>query len=256
MMPLLAHLVLAAGILARPVYCAAEKPGFFDSMCPPHVSASTREWSISSAGLTNCSPTCGFDLDPVFRILDKRTGISRLLAIDSPMVQGQQIFITPSGVAVILGVASGDLDAVAFVDLRRAKTVDAFPCYFPKISPDDRYVAFVEFFPPHAEEPKYTSFVYGVYDTRTGPHSDSRWKAGRPVYPLKNFQLKAFDPIGVTSEGSAHFIGMQIRNQIFLWQSPTSFEFIDEVGGRYSLVNVDLSRGLINAQVRITPTKP
>jgi hypothetical protein len=70
----------------------------------------------------------------------------------------------PDGRLVVYG-DMGHATAVYVVDKARASVVDAFWAYYPAMSPDQRWIAYVKFYPLHGVEGSDECMVYDLTKT-------------------------------------------------------------------------------------------
>lgn len=131
--------------------------------------------------------------------------------------------------AVLLGSASGPLDALTVFDPTSGAERLRIPCWFPSLSPTGRYVAFVKFFPRHFVSTKDTSFVYKVIDfarLEKAASSLDDEDAGATVYPL-------LLPPDSDNDNSLHRLTGSLK-----WVSNDAFTFNDDYRGSTTSVIV------------------
>lgn len=138
-----------------------------------------------------------------------------------------------------MGLVNSTVSEIAIINWKKRKIVDTFYGYKPTISPDGRWIAFQEFFPPHFNDDIHSS--YRVYDTsldakgnRHGlPDISNAQLVGIIVYPLQaNVQIdhvmagnffwgtQSNQFIFVTDEGKAvHLVLAKVKEDGKAWET-------------------------------------
>lgn len=135
--------------------------------------------------LSDSSGTIRLIKQPTGLLLEIRNTQNRTsrLALPWDIAQVDQIGRAAGDKAVVLGTVDGSVGKVVVVDRGTSSIVDQFWCYFPSLSPDGRFIAFVKFFPRH--DAGNSEAHYMLHDLRLGP------AANRPQ------GAKQFDPVQV-----------------------------------------------------------
>lgn len=146
---------------------------------------------------------------------------------------------------------------INIIDVGKTRILDSFDGFDPRMSPDQRWIAYRKFYPIHTEEEP--SEEYLLYDlTRSAIQnrppsvgSDDSVHVGLPVFPVVKDHV-VFDNIGLPPE-QTHTAG----SQSFFW-SPDSHTLLfgDEVQNKLSLVLVEIKRnGDTLVRVRPVPVR-
>jgi len=173
-------------------------------------------------------------------IVQKKGEPQHEISLPNEMAQVDEILRAPTNRALVLGWASGDVSAIAVLDLKAAILSDFFYAYLPTVSPNGRYIAYVKFYPPHGyDDPSGPEAHYMLYDlTQTASQNRPAGVAasrpdvvGTTVYP-PNIGNRFGDNMRI-SQGEEHSSAMQT----FFW-SPDSdrFVFADKYQGALKLV--------------------
>ena len=94
----------------------------------------------------------------------RKKGLSiKLVQLPDQMAQANEIRRVGPNTAVVLGMMNGDVFDVALIDLQRLIVSDTFACYFPTISPDGHYIAFIKFSVAHPDGAVEDHYM--LYDT-------------------------------------------------------------------------------------------
>jgi hypothetical protein len=164
--------------------------------------------------------------------------------IELPENYGQirSILRAPDERAIVIADISGTVMAFCIVDLRLGKVVDQVPIYSPSVSPDRRFIIYVNGFPPHGS---YGESQYRLYDTLKTPrentcgfrdndpqHEDlDESYRGYQVFPVSSVRAACS---GVLPEGEDHQ-----KASDFVWSSDSAkVTFVDAQGGSISFVAV------------------
>ena len=177
-------------------------------------------------------------------LLQERGRTLAEISLPELMVQVNSVsFVVGSRVAV-LGMVNGNVHMVAIIDFGERKLTDRFLCYEPVLSGNRRYLAFIQFFPPHFVEG--ASFIYRIYDFQKSPQAnrpswaslDDIVHAGSVVYPGENVDARERNT--QVPESDIHTL-----NSGTLFWSPKSerLAFADKHQGEVSLVVVQVTEG-------------
>lgn len=112
------------------------------------------------------------------------------------VAQINQIVPVKQGRLAVLGMANGSVHTVTLVDVATATVIDNFRAYWPVVSPDGRYIAYVGFFTPHFAEEYPT--CYRVYDTTLTPSEN---RNGNPSGVDPSLEEHPVDPDPVEVAG-------------------------------------------------------
>ena len=175
-------------------------------------------------------------------VLQKKVGTQHAISLPEEIAQVNEILRGPANRGLVVGECSGDLSALAVLDLNAAIVSDVVWAYAPDVSPNARYVAFIKFFPAHgygdSDGPEDHYMLYDL--TRTalqnrppGVKASRTDIVGTTVYP-PNIGNRDSDNLGIP-EREAHFAA----TDGFFW-SPTSdrFVFADTYRGALTLVMI------------------
>lgn len=171
--------------------------------------------------------------------------------LPSEVVQVNEIRAASNGRAVVVGMVNGSVYEVLILDIAPTTIADRFLAYFPTVSPDGRFIAFVKFYPPHFVDGTEDHFL--LYDTLRSPSENRTANAiplsdhtnvGQPIYP----RVPNRDGDNVDVSGPKH----HMMAQGFFWQSDsTRYAFAGDRDGEWSAFVVSVSRGM--PQVRSAP---
>lgn len=142
-------------------------------------------------------------------------------------------YATTAGLVTILDAGSGE-------------ELDAFFCWYHRISPTGKYVEFVQFY-PRFTDPELVSAVlvlYRVADARLRPirkrvpfeQYPRMDGAGRPIYPEKNYRERSHN---WSLDGKQHSF-----SRVLWFENDARLALVDSVEGKRWLVTVDLRKGL------------
>ena len=112
----------------------------------------------------------------------------RHFGVASHVAQLESLAITRGARLVLTGFASGLLDGVTVVDGKNGTILADFFCYWSAVSPDGRFVAYVQYFNPHGPDPILSTNIYKVVDVE-----NQRRKDGFLVDP--GFEIFPFQPL-------------------------------------------------------------
>lgn len=130
--------------------------------------------------------------------------------------------VSPS-VALAIGRPTWFAYSVALFDIGTGGVIDEFSSYHPSISPDGKYLAFVQFYPQHGTPEYATTDIVRVYDVAygaAGKYSSKTNNPGRVVSPLP-------------PDGKMHRLESEI-----VWSSNSAFGYIETVDGERHKVTV------------------
>ena len=159
----------------------------------------------------------------------------------------RKIVRNPNDQAVVIADLSGTATSFCIVDLKLAKITDEIAMYTPSISPDRRFVLYINGFPPHGP---YGEAQYRLYDTIKSPsentcgfrqndpgHKDlDESYRGFAVYPLVP---KGNPCVAELPDGEDH-----LRVSKFVWSADSSkVLFADAHSGTITLVVVQMPSG-------------
>lgn len=82
-----------------------------------------------------------------FEVTSKQDGRAWQFSIANLTMQVDEAHIVSETRAVVIGRTAASV--VTVVDFTRGAVVDSFLCYRPAVSPDNRFVAYVKFYPQH-----------------------------------------------------------------------------------------------------------
>ena len=178
----------------------------FDPLHPSPVSYDDDEISLR----------LNFDQSKLRVIVQKKGESQHEISLPDEMAQVDDIERAPANRAVVLGWATGSVNAIAILDLKNSRVNDFFLGYMPMLSPDGRYVVFVKFFPPHGYDDKTgPEDHYMLYDVTLAASQNrpsriaasNLYVAGTTVYP-PNIGNRDGDNTRIDS-GNEHFSAMQ-----------------------------------------------
>lgn len=175
-------------------------------------------------------------------VLQRKVGGQQAISLPEDIAQVNEIRRGPANRGLVVGKYSGDLSALAVLDLNAATVSDVFWAYAPDVSPNARYVAFIKFFPAHgygdSDGPEDHYMLYDLTQTASrnrppGIKASRTDVVGTTVYP-PNIGNREADNLGIP-EREAHFAA----TDGFFW-SPTSdrYVFADTHQGALILVMI------------------
>jgi hypothetical protein len=186
------------------------------------------------------------------RILRPVTKLEWKVDLPVEMAQVDEIRKSVDDKLLVRGMVNGSGSEIVVIDLRTVKQIDRFICYRPSVSPSQKYVAFIKFYPAHFAEG--TVDHYMIYDVSKSPAenrskgipTDDWVNVGKPIYPprIGNGPADNVDQ----PRGSLHD-----NLSDFFWNSSgTQFLFADRLnlGDDINLILVDLQEDG-SAKVRI-----
>jgi hypothetical protein len=147
---------------------------------------------------------------------------------------------------VVDGAYATTAGLVTILDAGSGEELDAFFCWYHRISPTGKYVQFVQFY-PRFTDPELVSHalvLYRVADARRRPvrkrvpfqQYPRMYDAGTPIYPEKNYRERSHD---FSLDGKQHSL-----SRVLWFKNDTRRAFLDFVEGKRWLVTIDLGKGL------------
>jgi hypothetical protein len=141
----------------------------------------------------------------------------------------------------------------SLIDLALREEVDTFIGFESKLSGTGRYMSFRKFFLSETSEPESMSDLVLIYDMAGSADSNRMLgidaykndpigrltEVGYPVFPEKNAGRKNYR-VWVGDENRRNSV---IPEGFFWFDDDRRFGFLDRVGGKYSLIVVDISDG-------------
>ena len=133
-------------------------------------------------------------------------------------------------------MVNGSVYEIVLLNTRAFSAADRFFAYSPSVSPDNRLIAFVTFYPPHFVEG--TDDRYLIYDLGRTPEENrpkgidtsNHTDVGFPLLPGED--NRPGDNTGVAPQQQHHLIA-----QCFFWNSDSDrFAFADEYAGQLRLI--------------------
>ncbi len=174
---------------------------------------------------------------------------------DSYFDEIQEVCPSPDSKLVVFGASEGSY-RIHIIDQSRAGVVDSFWAYDSLMSPDHRWIASRDFYPPRGEVP--TSEEYLLYDLtvdgKANRHTSARgadvgWAVGWAMYPA----LPGGAPVdlGDIPESKRH----EWRSKSFFWGPDSrSVVFAGSVGKNLSLVVVLVTSDKPQAYTHVVST--
>jgi len=106
--------------------------------------------------------------------------------VGSPISEIAEVCPLPDGRLVVFGDMGGAV-AVNIVDKTKASVVDLFWAYYPVISPNQRWIAYLKFYPLHGVEGSNQRMIYDLTRTPTQNRPDEEPNdtidVGRVIFP-------------------------------------------------------------------------
>lgn len=237
----------------------AAQTSLFNKKAQRQVACASNLWKVVLGSWGSCGAGGATKRCFNFAITDKLNHRTSELQLRNETQQVDAISLADQSRAVILGRAAPNLNMITLVGLRNGKVIDSFYCVRPAISPGNRYLAYVKWFPTHLGYGTTISFEYLVYDLSASPEfnrpsanrgvSLNPFDVGWPVYP-EHAQNTASDNVLEGSNAAAH----QMASSGFFWLGATQrFAFLDSYRGKNTVVIADLSRGVSKAMVAAIP---
>jgi hypothetical protein len=153
--------------------------------------------------------------------------------------------------ALIVAEANGTAEAFLIADLRLGKLIDRVGMYHPSISPDRRFILYINGYPAHGDVGAATQ--YRIYDTLRTPRENTcgyrqndpehldldETYRGFPIYPRKANQVNCSDADDEAFAEEDHDMASD-----FIWSTDSSkVVFADIQGGAINLVQVTMPTG-------------
>lgn len=101
--------------------------------------------------------------------ITSRSGDSKIVSFPSIFAQVNSITRNPEDKAIILAEANGTAEAFLIADLKEGKLIDRIGMYDPSISPDRRFILYVNGYPAHGLG---AAIQYHLYDTFKTPREN------------------------------------------------------------------------------------
>ena len=162
--------------------------------------------------------------------------------LPSEVVQVNEISAAPNGKAIVLGMVNGTVYEVLILDTAPAVVADRFLAYYPAVSPDGRFIAFVKFYPAHFADGIVDHFL--LYDSLRSPSENraastiplsDHTNVGQPVYP----RIPNREGDNVDVSGPKH----HMMAQGFFWQSDSRrYAFADDRDGEWAALLVSVAK--------------
>ena len=178
-------------------------------------------------------------------------GSTQYVTLERYFAQVDSISRAPDDKAIAMAEANGTSEAFIIVDLKTGAQIDQIGMYHPSISPNRRFILYINGYPAHGDVAAATK--YRLYDTLKTPkentcayrqndpgHKDlNETYRGFPVYPRKANQITCSDADDLLFEEEDHDLASD-----FVW-SPDSNTviFADIKDGIVSLVSVSMPVG-------------
>jgi len=175
-----------------------------------------------------------------YAISSRHDGASRTVTISSLIQQAFELHVTDAiDRATVVGWASRNgVYAFNVVDLAGARLMAQVPCYKPVVSPSGRYIAFVQWFPPHLTNMARQSAVYRIADVarirRESAILMTDYYVGTAVYPMSPLTIPQNSPS--TDPSLIHQI---VRD--FVWKDDAHVKFTDLYRNHQSTIQVTLA---------------
>ena len=201
----------------------------------PLAARSSDGRAAASLQRNGADPAGGWSYTITWRRPRESKSVTFASIIEHPL----ELRLTASGDrATIVGWASGTgVFAFDVVDVVAGKLLAEVPCYQPAVSPSGRYVAFVQWFPPHLTSLARRSAVYRIADAARMRHDAARdlirYDAGTAVYPTS--------PVTV-ARGSADVAQIHMMAGTFRWAGESRVSFDDLYRNRASRVHVRIAK--------------
>ncbi len=211
--------------------------GFYPSR-QPEVYWHDDDWRIDLLPLAS--------LEDTYKLNVSSGGGDAMSVVQLPALYGEirEILRNPDNKAIVVANIGGSVTSFCIVDLEQGKVIDQVAMYSPSISPDRRFIVYVNGFAPHGS---YAESEYHLYDTFKTPRentcgfreNDPEHKdldesyRGFQVYPL----MPKGDPcLGALPAGEDHQ-----RVSDFIWSADSSkVVFADALNGIITLVVVQM----------------
>lgn len=166
-------------------------------------------------------------------------GVSKSVTISSVIQQAFELHVTDAieRATVVGWASSGGVYAFNVVDLTNGSLLAQVPCYKPEVSPSGRYIAFVQWFPPHFSNVARQTAVYRIVDIASVQRETAplltNYFAGSAVYPKQ--------PPGI-ARNSTSTDTSQIHQIVgeFVWKDDAHVSFVDDYHNRRSEVGVTI----------------
>lgn len=179
----------------------------------------------------------------------------KVVPLPDEMVQANEMRRAQANKIVVIGMFSGDVWAVAIVDLSGPSISDKFVCYEPSVSPDGKYISFIKFFPPHyADDPEDHYMLYNLTESpaynRPKGVGMAEWRTvGFTIYPV-GVGNHEFDNLRHPG-AAAHMLA----SAGFFWNdSSTEVVFADSFEGRVSVIRSEIHEGVATTSAASLPS--
>jgi len=192
------------------------------------------DWRIDLLPLTSTNETYKL------KISSGSADETRVVPLPDGYGQIRSILRNPDDKAIVIADISGTVASFCIVDLKLGQVIDQVAMYSPSVSPDRRFVTFINGFPPHGS---YAEDDYRLYDTFKTPREntcgfrandlerrdlDESYR-GYEIYPLTPKGNRCLEEL---PDGENH---QRISN--FVWSNDSSkVAFADALNGIITLV--------------------
>lgn len=223
------------------------------------LAADSADWRVVLERWQSCPANSAGGECFYFRVEDKlrRTTSELLLANETGQVD--TISFVGDSRAAVLGRVTPNLSIVSVVDLHGSRLVDHYICWWPIISPANRFVAYVKWFPAHIGYNYSLTNEYLAYDLRASPEANrtpvntrkpvNPYDVGWPLYP-PGLSNTPGDNVLYAHNRPVHTLGSE---GLFWLNRGDTVAFVDHWQGVDSLVLADLSGGVRHPTVMVEP---
>ncbi|MDP9268873.1 MAG: hypothetical protein M3P27_11200 [Acidobacteriota bacterium] len=248
---------LLAGPLLRPEQQAQSAAISSDAFSPGHQRPLKARHGKVALSLLGEEPCRSCPAGRRFRLLV--SGVSkqpRSLTLANETAQIDSVYLVDASLTIIVGRVLANTSIVTLIENDTGSIRDSFYCFWPAVSDDRRYVAYVKVFPAHFVEGETSEYL--LYDVKLTPRANRIQPAvllsdhinvGRPIYPPGSVNRPGDNTL--VAEAERHEI---VANGLY-WLPVENLAFVDRVDGGLFLVVADLSAHTSAAKIAVTPVQ-
>jgi hypothetical protein len=213
------------------------------------VSTDTRTWRIRLDGKEKCNE-CPGGIAFAFTAVEKASGKHYQFRMTNSPDQVDEVDVIGKSRAVIFGRIAQNAVLVNLISLPIGSVLDNFMCFWPSLSPDHHFLAYVKYFPGHPGPVDITN-EYIVYDltktaaeNRMSVRKGTAYDVGLPIYPPG--ATNAANEFVAPDALSAH---VMVSDGLFWLDETDTVCFVDRWRAADSLIVADVSRGVRHTNV-------
>lgn len=215
---------------------------------------------LVGAGEPRFDPKTGGRVKFTFSVIDKVDNRQYPVYLDNLTAKVNRIALYQGKLIVMGEDATLHSSMTSLIDLVHREEVDAFVGFGNTLSETGRFMIYRKFYPTQTADPEVRSDLILIYDLSDSADGNRMRgveaykndpvgrliEVGHPVYPKKNAERKNYR-VYVREENHRHTV---IPNGFSWLDHDREIAFVDQIGGEYSLVVVDISGGLNNPVIQ------